>query len=62
VGTRDDYDIDHPRELAERYAAALPAAPLVCEPAGKMPLAWNGGLLAAQVIELASRTEAAVLR
>jgi pimeloyl-ACP methyl ester carboxylesterase len=54
VGTRDDYDNDHPHELAGRYAAALPTARLVCEPEGKMPLAWNGGSLAAQVIELAS--------
>src|SRR5437899_8318405 len=35
VGTRDDYDIDHPQELAERYAAALPRARFVCEPEGK---------------------------
>ena len=42
VGTRDDYDIDHPHELAERYAAALPSARFVCEPEGKMPLAWKG--------------------
>src|SRR3954454_21382831 len=54
VGTRDDYDIDHPLALAERYATALPTARLVCEPEGKMPLAWNGGLLSARVIETAS--------
>lgn len=56
VGTRDDYDIDHPYELAQRYAEALPTAgELVCEPPGKMPLAWNGGAVAAQTLELAER-------
>jgi hypothetical protein len=54
VGTRDEYDHDHPLDLAERYAAAIPGAPLVCEPEGKMPLAWNGGALAAQAIEVAA--------
>jgi pimeloyl-ACP methyl ester carboxylesterase len=62
VGTRDDYDIDHPHELAERYADALPTAHLACEPAGKMPLAWNGGLLSGQVLDLASRAEPALAR
>ena len=52
VGTRDDYDHDHPRELAERYAAALRAR-FVCEPEGKMPIAWNGGALATQALALA---------
>jgi pimeloyl-ACP methyl ester carboxylesterase len=55
VGTRDEYDHDHPYDLAQRYAAAIPGARFVCEPEGKMPLAWNGGALARQVLELAPR-------
>jgi pimeloyl-ACP methyl ester carboxylesterase len=54
VGTRDEYDHDHPLDLAERYAAAIPGAALVCEPEGKMPLAWSGGALATQALEVAS--------
>jgi hypothetical protein len=54
VGTLDEYDHDHPRELAERYAAAL-SARFVCEPEGKMPIAWNGGALATQGLALAEQ-------
>jgi pimeloyl-ACP methyl ester carboxylesterase len=58
VGSRDEYEVDHPHELAERYAAALPAAELVCEAPGTMPLGWNGAALGARVLEVASRAGA----
>jgi pimeloyl-ACP methyl ester carboxylesterase len=55
VGTRDEYDHDHPYDLARRYADAIPGAGFVCEAEGKMPLAWSGGALAKQALELAPR-------
>ncbi|MFL5913980.1 MAG: alpha/beta fold hydrolase [Gaiellaceae bacterium] len=61
VGTRDEYDHDHPRELAERYAAALRAR-FVCEPEGKMPIAWNGGRMASQGLALAELAGATAIR
>jgi hypothetical protein len=54
VGSRDEYEVDHPYALAVRYATAL-GTELVCERAGKLPLAWNGGALATCALELAPR-------
>lgn len=55
VGSLDDYDADHPYELAARYADVLPASSFACERDGKLPMAWSGGALAAQVLEVAER-------
>jgi 3-oxoadipate enol-lactonase len=55
VGARDEYEGDHSYELAAAYAAAMPNAELVSEPPGRPPLAWNGGALAGQVLEVAQR-------
>ena len=53
VGTRDELDPQHPRAVAERYAAALPRGRFVSEPPGRMPLSWRGGALSRLVLELA---------
>jgi pimeloyl-ACP methyl ester carboxylesterase len=57
VGSRDDYEVDHPHALAVRYATALETE-LRCERAGKLPLAWNGGALATCMLDVAARAGA----
>jgi pimeloyl-ACP methyl ester carboxylesterase len=57
VGSRDEADPEHPLAVAERYAAAIPGARLVVEPAEsppRSPIAWQGGQLSRVLGELAS--------
>jgi pimeloyl-ACP methyl ester carboxylesterase len=49
VASHDGPDPGHPREVAERYAAAMPAARLVGEAEGESPLAWQGGKLSREI-------------
>jgi pimeloyl-ACP methyl ester carboxylesterase len=53
VGSRDEADPGHPRELAERYAELLPRARLAVEDEGRSPLAWQGGRVSKLVAEVA---------
>jgi pimeloyl-ACP methyl ester carboxylesterase len=53
VGSRDEFDVNHPLWLAEAYAAAIPGCRYVCEDEGHLPLAWKGREMAALVHELA---------
>ena len=58
VASRDEADPGHPLAVAERYAAAIPAATLVVEDAGppaRSPIAWQGGQLSRVIAELALR-------
>jgi pimeloyl-ACP methyl ester carboxylesterase len=57
VGSRDEPDPGHPLAVAERYAAAIPGARLVVEPAEsppRSPIAWQGGQLSRVLAELSS--------
>lgn len=52
VGSRDDVDPDHPRELAEEYARRIPGAAFTIEQEGESPLAWRGGALSKEILPL----------
>jgi 3-oxoadipate enol-lactonase len=54
VASRDEADPGHPLEIGERYAATIPGARLVVEPAGESPIAWRGGVLSTVIAELAA--------
>ena len=53
VGSRDDIDFEHPLEIAERYAGAIPGARLLVEDPGKSPMAWQGARVSAVIAEAA---------
>jgi 3-oxoadipate enol-lactonase len=58
VASRDEVDPGHPLALAERYAAAIPAATLTVEdggPPARSPIAWQGGQLSKVLLELLAR-------
>jgi pimeloyl-ACP methyl ester carboxylesterase len=58
VASRDEVDPGHPLALAERYAAAIPAAALTVEDGGapaRSPIAWQGGQLSKVLLELLTR-------
>lgn len=54
VASRDEADPGHPLAVGEAYAAAIPGARLLTEPAGRSPLAWQGGQLSRVIAELAA--------
>ncbi len=57
VASDDDADPEHPREIGEAYAAAIPGARLVTDEPGRSPIAWQGSQLSkviADVVERAS--------
>jgi 3-oxoadipate enol-lactonase len=59
VASRDEADPGHPLLVGERYAAAIPEARLVVEQAGpppRSPIAWQGGQLSKELLELIART------
>jgi len=58
VASRDEADPEHPYAVAERYAAALPRARLVCEEPGASPLAWQGGQLSRVIGDAAAASGA----
>ena len=53
VGSRDEFDLNHPLRLAELYRDAVPGSRFVCEEEGQLPLAWKGRDMARLVRELA---------
>jgi pimeloyl-ACP methyl ester carboxylesterase len=57
VGSRDEADPEHPLDLAERYAAAIPAAQFLVEEPGRSPIAWQGGQLSRVIAELVERAD-----
>ncbi|HKG38683.1 MAG TPA: alpha/beta hydrolase [Conexibacter sp.] len=56
VASRDEADPGHPLAVGEAYAAAIPGARLLVEPAGRSPLAWQGGQLSRVIAELAAES------
>lgn len=52
VGSRDDIDPDHPRDVAEEYVRRIPGALFVIEDEGDSPLAWRGGALSKEILPL----------
>lgn len=56
VGSNDDADPGHPREIAEAYAERLPQARLVSEAEGESPLAWQGGRLSREIAAFLAET------
>lgn len=50
VGSRDDVDPDHPREVAEEYVRRIPGALFTIEAEGESPLAWRGGALSKEIL------------
>jgi pimeloyl-ACP methyl ester carboxylesterase len=52
VGSRDASDPDHPLEVAEEYARRIPGARLVVEAEGESPLAWRGGALSKELLQV----------
>jgi pimeloyl-ACP methyl ester carboxylesterase len=60
VASRDEADPGHPLAVGEAYAAAIPGAELVVEPAEeppRSPIAWQGGQLSKVLLGLAARAE-----
>src|SRR4051812_47992477 len=55
VADRDEADPEHPLEVAEAYAAAIPGATLAVEDPGKSPLAWQGSQVSRIIAEVAAR-------
>jgi pimeloyl-ACP methyl ester carboxylesterase len=45
VASHDEADPAHPYAVADAWAARIPGARLLSEPAGESPLAWQGGRL-----------------
>jgi pimeloyl-ACP methyl ester carboxylesterase len=54
VASRDEVDPEHPFEVGERYAKAIPEAKLVSEDEGQSPLAWQGAQVSRVIAEVAS--------
>ncbi|MGI8412405.1 MAG: alpha/beta fold hydrolase [Solirubrobacteraceae bacterium] len=59
VASGDESDPEHPRQVSEDYAAAIPGARLVTEKVGDSPLAWQGSQLSKVIAEVADRAAAA---
>jgi pimeloyl-ACP methyl ester carboxylesterase len=60
VASRDEADPEHPLEVGERYARAIPGAELVVETLEqppRSPIAWQGGQLSRVIGELADRAD-----
>ena len=54
VASRDEVDPEHPYEIGERYAEAIPNAKLVSEKEGDSPLAWQGAQVSKIIAEAAA--------
>lgn len=57
VASSDEADPEHPRAVAEAYAAAIPGARLTADEPGRAPLAWQGSQLSKLIAEVAARAE-----
>ena len=55
IGDRDDADPEHPLEIAQAYAAAIPGATLAVEEPGKSPLAWQGSQVSKIIADVVAR-------
>ncbi|MGA2009973.1 MAG: alpha/beta hydrolase [Solirubrobacteraceae bacterium] len=57
VASDDDADPEHPREVAQAYAAAIPGARLVTDEPGSSPIAWQGSQLSKLIAGVASEAQ-----
>ena len=55
MASDDDADAEHPREMGEAYAAAIPGAQLVTDEPGRSPIAWQGSQLSKLIAAVAER-------
>ena len=55
VADRDEADPEHPLEVGEAYAAAIPGARLLVEEPGESPLAWSGSRLSRIIADVAAQ-------
>ncbi len=55
VASRDEADPEHPYEVGERYAEAIPGAELLSEEPGSSPMAWQGSQLSKVIAGLGAR-------
>ncbi|HEU5142636.1 MAG TPA: alpha/beta hydrolase [Solirubrobacterales bacterium] len=62
VASHDGPDPGHPREVAERYAEAMPTARLIGEAEGESPLAWQGGKLSREIAAFCAEGSVAARR
>ena len=53
IADRDEADPDHPLEVAQAYADAIPGARLAVEEPGRSPLAWQGSQVSKIIAEVA---------
>jgi len=53
VGSRDEFDPEHPLEVARKYHQALPASRYVVEDSGMSPIAWQGAQLSRVIMRTA---------
>jgi len=54
VASNDTVDPEHPQEVGEAYAAAIPGARLVLDEPGRSPTAWQGSQLSKLIAAVAS--------
>jgi pimeloyl-ACP methyl ester carboxylesterase len=59
VASHDEADPGHPYAIAQEWAERLPQGHLISEPAGKSPLAWQGGRLSREIAAFAGQPEVA---
>ncbi len=57
VASEDEADPEHPRTVAEAYAAAIPGARLITDQPGRSPVAWQGSQLSRVIAEVAREAE-----
>jgi 3-oxoadipate enol-lactonase len=55
IGSRDEADPGHPRELAQHYAELLPQGRFAVEQEGQSPLAWQGGRVSRLIAEVVAQ-------
>ncbi|MEA2199131.1 MAG: hypothetical protein QOJ25_3182 [Solirubrobacteraceae bacterium] len=56
VASADEADPEHPQDVGEAYAAAIPGAKLITDEPGRSPVAWQGSQLSAVIAEVAARS------
>ncbi len=57
VASADEADPEHPQEVGESYAEAIPGARLVTDEPGSSPIAWQGSQLSRLIAEVAEEAD-----
>ena len=55
VASDDEADPEHPREVGQAYAAAIPGARLVTDEPGRSPIAWQGSQLSRIIADVVAQ-------